>query len=196
MIRRSDPPDRLNRTLLSILGLLLLAAGAYGLLRGGGAFGRDQAEDPLLLEGIRDFVSDNAGWFWPVVALLSLIIAYLAYRWLRAHVRSGPSVTHIEVPGETGLGWTRVRASGAADALAADIRRYPGVSSATARVVTDGGQPEIELGVDVHDDADVGEVRRRIEQHALPRLRSALEVDDVLARVRLSMVGPAERSVR
>ena len=196
MIRRSDPPDRLNRTLLAILGLLLLAAGLYGLLRGGGAFGQDQADDPLLLEGVRDFVGDNAAWFWPLAAVLSLVIAYLAYRWLRAHIRSGPAVGHINLASDSPLGWTRVRAAGAADALSSDIESYPGVLSASARVLTDGTQPEVELGVEVTDDADLAEIRRRIEEHALPRFRRALEVEDLLAQIRFNLGEPAGRSVR
>lgn len=196
MIRRSDPPDRLNRTLLSILGLLLLGAGIYGLLRGGGAFGQDRAEDPLLLESVRDFVSDNAAWFWPLMAILALIVAYLAYRWLRAHIRSGPTLGHIHLQHDPSFGSTRVSASAAADALSAEIETYPGVRSASARLLTDGTQPEVELGVDLHDDANVEDVRRRIEEHAFPRFRQALDTRDLVARVRFDLAGPAGRLVR
>ena len=48
-------PDRLNRTLLTLLGLLLVAAGAYGVARGYGAFGDTRATEPVLTKRIGDW---------------------------------------------------------------------------------------------------------------------------------------------
>ncbi len=186
-------PDRLNTVVLTLLALVLLGVGGYGLARGYGAFGDDQADDPVLGDEVREFVSDNANWFWPVAAVASLLIAWLGLRWLLAQV-SGPSVTRLRVPAE-GPGRTDLLASGAAAALARDIEEYPGVKGARARVVGDDPSPELDITVDVHDDADVPALRRRIEEHALERFRSALELQHLRPEVHIRLAERAARSV-
>src|SRR3954453_19006259 len=76
--------DRVNRTVLVVLGLLLLAAGGYALLRSYGAFGSDQANAPLLLDHVRDWVHRNEDWFWPVAGVVAALVAFAALRWLWA----------------------------------------------------------------------------------------------------------------
>jgi hypothetical protein len=188
-------PDRLNRALLVLLALLLLGVGAYGLGRGYEAFGTDQAHEPLLVEPVRDWVGRNGNWFWPVVFVVSIVVAYLSLRWLLAQF-GGPRVDVIDFTRDSSKGSTRLRAAGAARALAEDIEAYLEVSSATARVVSDGERPEVDLKVDVHDDADVPALRAKIEDEALLRFCQALEVPDVTAHVLLRLTGPTERIVR
>ena len=194
-MRGSDRPDRLNRTLLTVLGAILLAAGAYGLARSLGAFGQDQARDPLLLDSIRNFAGRNGEWFWPVVAVVCLILAYLAYRWLRAQIRPGPRLGYIDLPPMSHLGRTRVTAGAATAALAADIESYPEVQSASARLLADGSHPDVDVRVNIFDDADSAQVRRRIEERAFPRFRQALEAEDLRAHVRIGLSEPAGRFV-
>ena len=187
-------PDRLNRTVLTLLALLLLAAGAYGLARGYGAFGDDQADDPVLTSDVRDFVSDNSDWFWPLAAVLSLVVAWLGLRWLLAQI-STPTVHHLPVHSD-GPGRTELQATGATSALAGDIEAYPGVRGARARIVSDDPSPEVEITVDVHDDADVPALRNRIEEHALERFRTALELRDLRSQVHIRLAERAGRTVR
>ncbi len=187
-------PDRLNRTLLTLLALLLLGAGAYGLARGYGAFGDDRAADPVLTSDVRDFVSRNSDWFWPLAAVVSLIVAWLGLRWLLAQI-STPTVGRLPVRSD-GPGHTELLATGAASALAHDIETYPGVRGARARIVSDHPSPEVEVTVDVHDDADVPALRRRIEEHALERFRTALEAQELRSRVHLRLAERAGRGVR
>jgi hypothetical protein len=189
-------PDRLNRALLTLLSLLLLAAGAYALARGGDAFGADAAEEPVLLETVRDFVGRNQNVFWPCVFVVSLIVALVALRWLLAQFRS-PRLTELDLTRDGGTrGSTRLRAAGASQALADEVEDYFGVASASARLVEDGERPEVDLRVDVNDDADVPALRARIEEHALRRFCQALEVPDVEARLYLRLTDPAPRVVR
>lgn len=187
-------PDRLNRTILTLLGLLLLGAGAYGLARGYDAFGERQAADPVLGDTLRDFVGRNDDWFWPVAAAVSLLVAWLGLRWLVAQVRA-PTVSRLPVASDPERGSTELSAPGAAAALAGDIEEYAGVRAARARVVADGAEPAVEVMVEVHDDADVAVVRTRIEEHALPRFASALEVAHLRARVHLRLAEPGGRTV-
>ena len=187
-------PDRLNSAVLTVLALLLLAVGGYGLARGYEAFGDDQARDPVLSDEVRDFVSDNANWFWPVAAVASLLLAWLGLRWLLAQV-SGPTVTRLRVQSD-GPGHTELLASGAAAALARDIEEYPGVRGARARIVADDPSPEVDITVDVHDDADVPALRRRIEEHTLERFRTALELQHLRPRLHIRLAERAGRTIR
>lgn len=186
--------DRLNRAVLTLLGLALLATGAYGLARGYGAFGDISAHEPVLTDDVRSFVSRNAGWFWPVAAMVSVLVAWLGLRWLVAQLHA-PAVHRLPVRAD-GPGRTDLVAAGAAAALAADIEEYPGVRGARARVVGDDPSPEIDLTVDVGDDADVAVVRRRIEEHALARFRTALDLTEVRTRLHVRLAEPAPRTVR
>ena len=187
-------PDRLNSAVLTVLALALLAAGGYGLARGYGAFGDAQAAEPVLGDDARSFVSRNASWFWPVAACASIVVAWIGLRWLLGQVAS-PTVSRIPVRAD-GPGRTELSAPGATAALARDIEDYPGVRAVRARMVSDHPSPEVEITVDVHDDADVPAVRRRVEEHALPRFRGALEVQDVRARLHVRLAEPAGRTVQ
>lgn len=187
-------PDRLNSTVLTLLALVLLAVGGYGLARGYGAFGDSQAADPVLGDDVRDFVAGNADWFWPLAAATALLTSWLGLRWLLAQI-STPTVSSLAVRAD-GPGHTELAASGAAAALAGDIEEYAGVRSARARLVSDHPSPEVEITVDVHDDADVPTIRRRIEDHALARFRSALELEQLRSQVHVRLAEPAGRTVR
>ena len=191
-MRRS--PDRLNTAVLTLLAVLLLAAGAYGLARGYGAFGDGRAADPVLGDDLRDFVTRNGDWFWPVAAAVSLLVAWMGLRWLLAQITT-PTVNRLPVRSD-GPGDTELLASGATAALARDIEEYPGVRGARARLVSDHPSPEVEVTVDVHDDADLPGVRRQIEEHALARFRGALELQELRSRVHLRLAEPAGRRVR
>ncbi len=185
-------PDRLNTAVLTVLSLLLLGAGGYGLARGYGAFGDARAHDPVLTDDVRDYVSRNANWFWPLAAVLAVVVAWLGLRWLLAQLQT-QTVTRLPVRAD-GPGRTDLVASGATAALARDIEDYPEVRGARARMVSD--QPaEVELTVDVADDADVGALRRRIEEQALPRFRAALELTELQSRLHVRLAERATRSV-
>jgi hypothetical protein len=188
----SRGPDRLNRTVLTLLAVALLAAGAYGLARGYGAFGDARAAEPILDDDVRSFVTRNADWFWPLAAVCSILAAWIGLRWLLAQFVT-PSVTHLPVRAD-GPGRTELSVHGATAALAREIGEYAGVRSSKARMVSDH-PPEVEITVDVHDDADVPAVRRRIEEHALPRFRTALELPNLQARIHVRLAEPAGRTV-
>jgi len=187
-------PDRLNNTVLSLLALVLLGVGGYGLARGYGAFGEARAADPVLGDDVRDLVGRNAGWFWPLAAALAVLVAWLGLRWLLLQVHT-PTVSRLPVRAD-GPGHTDLVASGATTALARDIEAYPGVRGARARLVGDDPAPEVDITVEVADDADVGEVRRRIEEHAIARFRDALELSELRSQLHVRLAEPEGRTVR
>jgi hypothetical protein len=171
--------DRLNRTVLLLLGLLLIAVGGYGLARGFGAFGQDPADDATLSDTVVDFAARNTEWFWPAVALGALLLAYLALRWFQAQIPVPQTVRQIDLTKDSTRGTTRARAGGVARALAADVDRQEGVSSAKARFVQRDGRADLEVVAEIFDDADLEDVRRHIEERALARFRRTLEPEDM-----------------
>lgn len=187
-------PNRLNATVLTLLALMLLGIGGYGLARGYGALGEAQAADPVLGADVRDFVSQNASWFWPVAAVAALLVTWLGLRWLLAQI-SSPTVSRLPVHSD-GPGRTELSVPGATSALARDIEDYPGVGSARARLLTDHPTPEVDVTVDVHDDTDVPALRQRIEEHALARFRSALELPELRSAVHVRLAARPGRTVR
>ncbi|MDP8975690.1 MAG: alkaline shock response membrane anchor protein AmaP [Actinomycetota bacterium] len=179
----TDKGGRRDAVVLTLLGVGLAALGGYGLARGYGAFGSRRADEAVLGDAARDFVSRHADWFWPLAALASVLIAYVGLRWLVGQLRSG-HISRLDVTEDRARGTTVVRAASAADALARDVGRYPGVRSAKARLVADGARPEVDLTVEVLEDAAVPDLHQRIESHAFSRFREALGVEDLRARVR------------
>ena len=193
--RSTIAPDRVNRAALTGVGLVLAAAGGYGLARGWGAFGEPAASEPLLLEPARQFVVDNGQWFWPVAAVASLLLGLLGLRWLRAQLAAAtPAQVHLTRESERGE--TSVRPAGAARALAADVEGYDDVEAASARLTGTPEAPEVDLRVDVPDDCDVGALRDRIDGEALARFRQALELDRVEARIEFRLKPAPARSSR
>lgn len=178
--------DRVNRAVLLLLGLALLSAGGYGLARGFYAFGDAEADGPLLLPNFRDFVARNSGWFWPAVAVGALVVAYLAFRWLRAQFPAFQSVGHLDLTRGSTRGATTLRASGATNAVAADLERHLSVVSAKARLISDHPVPELDLRVEVVENSDLMDVRRYIE-HVLERFRRMTQAQEVEARLRVGL---------
>jgi hypothetical protein len=184
-----------NRLGLGIVGLVLLAAGGYGLGRHYGKFGTGAQNEPILLPDIRNFVADNRDWFWWAAGAASVVVALLAFGWLRGQLRLPlPANDHLdrqEVDGRT-----RLDGAAAADALAAEVDALAGVASADARVWGDPTRPDVYLRVHIHDDVAIDALRSDIETARLDRLRHALQVEHLEASVDLRLDGPQGRVVQ
>lgn len=190
----SSGADRRNRVGLAVVGLLLTAAGGYGLARSWGAFGDRSASEPVADDNVRDFVARHPTAFWATAAALAIVLAVVGLRWLRAQLAAA-SPRRIDLTHRGDRGVTVVVPAGAADALAADIERYRGVTQASARLIGDSDTPEVDLRVDVAADCDVPAVRARIESDALARFRQAVDLPAVQSRLefRLTDTPPGPR---
>lgn len=175
-----NPPARLNRTLLLLVGLLLLVAGVAGLLVGLAPVrqvlpGLDPAA-PLLPANL-----DPPGWVPWVTIAAAVVVGLLALRWLLAQARRRPRTRTWTLPSAAvdgrDAGVTRMHSGHAADALAADIEGYDGVRRAAAALVGDRTRPQVHLEVTADAGADLVALRTRIVEHALPRMRAASGID-------------------
>ena len=184
-----------NRIGLGLVGLVLLAGGAYGLAQHYHVFGTTQQHDPILLPQVRKFVADNRDWFWWAAGIAAVVVALLALLWLRSQLRRPlPANSHLdrlELDGRT-----RLSGAAAADALAADVEGFSGVTSVAARVWGDSTRPDVYLRVQFHDDAAFDSLRSDIETTGLGRLRQALQVEHLDATVDFRLASPQGRTVQ
>ena len=186
--------DRVNRTALTLLGLLLAALGGYGLARGWGAFGDRAADEPLLLESLRD-VARTEGWFWPAAAVAAALAAFAGLAWLRAQL--APATTgEVDLTHREDAGTTVVQPAGAARALSREIETYRGVTQASARLTGSNEAPEVDLRVDVTDDCNLADLRSRIDSEALPHLEQAIDLAGLAATVEFRITSESGRRLR
>ncbi len=165
---------RLDRFLLTLVGLILSAGGVLGLLVGFGVFGSRLRSRPVFDNFISRYIGDHGGWLWPVIAVVVLLLGYLALRWLIAQLRpTGVGVLELE-PGAT-TGHTDLVGAAVTDAVREEISSYRGVAGTSARLVGDERDPHLQLRVQLDSRADVATVRQRIESSAIAHARQALD---------------------
>lgn len=188
--------DGVNRSLLLLLGIVLLAVGVLALALGLGAFGDSRAQSAVVPGGLIDFVGGNGAWFWPLVAILALLLAYLGWRWLKAQFTPPKRVNDIDLTGDPKEGFTRARADGPAHGFAQDVARHPSVDAAKARMLSNGSTPQIGLRLDVFENGDMESVRRHVGGPALERLRRTLGQELVTVDLDMRLKEAAGRSLR
>jgi hypothetical protein len=184
-------PDRLNRLALLALGLVLLAAGAYGLARSYGAVGDTKADEPVLLESVRTFVGRHDAWFWPVSFVVALLIAYLGCRWLKAQLISGGRhrTYHVaEARDELTL-----TAAALEDAVASDLEEDHRVIAANARITEFGDTPALTVTMTIRDDVAFQELKHDFETRKLESARSALDASNIRSKVIVALCGRTAR---
>lgn len=195
----TNRPARLNRTVLALLGLVLLVGGGglaalgLGLLAAlpaglpGGIGSRLDPTVPLL-------PADPSLPAWATYAAIAVavVVGLACLRWLLAQTQRRPRAGTWTLPvaaraGVADPGTTRIGTSDAADAVAADVGAYSGVGSVTADLIGGRDRPTLQLRVTAGQDTSVRELRRQIEDHALPRLRRALDLDGIDTRLVLTL---------
>lgn len=170
-------PNRTNRAALTVLGLLLLAAGVVGLVLSLGGFGAERAASAVLPEPVRTFAAENP-WFWWVAAALAVLVALLGLRWLLAQTRTD-RIGGLDLTTDSDDGLTTVPAGAVADAVEAEAEAIRGVEGATAHLREHGGTTRLDLAVDLADHADLEQVRAGLEDDVVPHVRQALDRPDL-----------------
>jgi hypothetical protein len=167
--------DRTNRVMLILLAVLLLAAGVDAGAASIGAFGNFTRHSTLLANPTGRFVGSAGDWLWPAAAGAATIVALLAARWLIALLFSTDRSHNLPLPTSAGAaGRTILTSAALTNAVTEEIRTYPGVDSARARIIGDPGDPELVITVVLSQSADLAALRQRIEAGAITHARLAI----------------------
>ncbi len=175
-------PVRLNRTLLALTGTVLLAAGAFVVLTG-------FAVIPVLDPGSQLLPTAETGPSWaPYAIVVAVAVGLACLLWLAVQPTRRPRTGIWRLPTtNSAAGETTIDADVAVVPLEHDIQSYPSTHSVVASLAGDAANPVLELSIGLEPDADLAEIRRRIETHALPRLCVALDLTELPARIRFQL---------
>ncbi|MFI9380800.1 alkaline shock response membrane anchor protein AmaP [Kutzneria sp. NPDC052558] len=169
-------PARLNRTLLALLGIVLLAAGAIAAAAHFARIG-PLAPDSAVLPDL----GRPPAWTPTAVGAAGVIIGLLALRWLLAQFGRGPKTHTWQHTEESGA--TTYRPTIAVTPFEDEVAALPGVRSAAADLGGTRDAPTLALLVTAEPDADLRSIRQALAADVLPRLRQALDLDAVAATV-------------
>ncbi|MEU3454851.1 hypothetical protein ABZ671_14795 [Micromonospora sp. NPDC006766] len=186
--------DRTHRTLLTVLALVLLAAGITILLAGTNLFGPNHGGQRLLDNPAARFVSAHAGWFWPVAAVAAAILALLGLRWLAAVVTIEPGQRRINIGADGDTERTVLDSGALATAVNAEVENWPGVDDVDTRLWGSPDAPRLALKVTADPDIDIAALHEQLETLALPRIRYAVGRPDL--PVTLDLTYSRHRSAR
>ena len=167
----SSHANGINRVVLTLLGLMMLAAGALGLCLGAGVFGERRASEPVLPQDVSTY-PDGRPWFWWAVAGILLLIAVLALLWLLAQLKTD-RMTRLDRTTDARDGYTKLHASALTNAVEDEAAGITGVAGASAKVREHRGQ-HVFLRVGLDDSADIAAVRARLEDEVVAHLREGV----------------------
>ncbi|MFB6555027.1 alkaline shock response membrane anchor protein AmaP [Streptomyces sp. NPDC056405] len=176
-----------DRVLLGLVGLILLALGGSVLAIGFGApapswWLHQGPHDVLLGEAERTRWRD-AGWWWPVVIAALAVLLLLALWWLVAVVRRRRLA---EVLVDTGDGEGAVLRGRALEAaLAQEADRVDGVERAKVRLTGRRTAPATRIRLLLAPHVDPGTALHDLTSRALTHARASANLDDLPAEVHL-----------
>jgi hypothetical protein len=174
--------QRVNRVVLTLLGLLLCGGAAIGFAWGVGAFGAARARRPVLDRAVTDYAG-NTPWFWWAVAGGAALIGLLALAWLLAQGRT-ERVGRIDLTPGSADGSTSVHAGALTEAVEREVGALVGVTGAWARL-RGTRAPRLDLIVGLDDNADLVDLRHRLERQTVTHVRQALASADFPVRIQL-----------
>lgn len=179
-------PGPLNRTLLTVIGLICLAAGGAGLAQGLGVFGPGRAQIPVLADSTLDRL--QLLW-WPRYAAIAVavIIGALVLFWLAAQRPRRRSTATLHCEADPTDGMTSMDADTLADAVEADIATHGGAESARADITGSVARPHLAARITPTLDADLHALREYLARRAAADVATALETDPPETRVLFHM---------
>lgn len=182
----------LDRWLLILLGLVLLAVGVLVVLLDNGLFGAGRAGRPLLDPLVVDALRAQPQ-LWRIVAIVGGgVLALLGLSWTAASLRPERR-PDLHVDGGPGTSIV-VSSAAVADAVATQTAALAGVGRARARLVGAAAAPALRVTLWITDDAAVRTVLAQVYGEILPTARTSLGLAALPTAVRLEVDRPRRRS--
>ncbi|SDK60502.1 hypothetical protein [Arthrobacter sp. ok362] len=184
----------LNRIWLSVLGILVLAAGTALLLQANGAlqalFNTAPAWKSVVAGDLSALFAPQ--WVPAIIVIIGVIIGALGLLWIIAQIprknRAGAYRLHDDGSKE----FTVCDPSVLAAAVENRINTLPGVVTSAALLRGTARAPDLTLKVTVNDRADVRDLIHRIQTSALPELSGALEAPLQRSRLQIEISGRSQ----
>lgn len=183
---------RINRILLCLIGIVLLAGGLTVLAAGADIFRRWNVTPPdgwplttsqnVLVPGAEQARWVDQGWWWPTVIATLAVVMLLALWWLFSQAHRHRAL-RLSVGG-TSRHTANVSDGVIDDALTADLEALPGVRKAQAHLE---GQPVpsmAEIGVTLDPDTAPEQAVRDVDS-AVERARRSAGWEELPTRARL-----------
>ncbi|MEW2070257.1 alkaline shock response membrane anchor protein AmaP [Streptomyces sp. NPDC007346] len=179
-----------NRILLALAGLLLIALGGSALAAGLGAslpswWPWDGKNDVLLSAADRGRWRDE-GWWWPTVIAVLAVLVVLALWWFLAQLRRG-RLAEVLVDSGDGEG-ARVRGRALEGVLADEAGEVDGVARAQAALTGRRTEPRARIRLTMEPHAAPGRALKAVADGALAHTRESAGLDELPAEVRLRAV--------
>ncbi|WP_089100804.1 alkaline shock response membrane anchor protein AmaP [Streptomyces hyaluromycini] len=179
-----------NRVLIALAGLLLLALGGSVLAVGLGApspsWWIHQGRHDVLLSTAERTHWRDAGWWWPTVLAALAVLVLLALWWLTAQLRRR-RLTEVRV--DTGDGESALlRGRALETVLATDAAHQQGVSHAQAVLRGTRTAPQVRVWLQLEPDVAPGEALDDLTAQALTHARDSAALEKLPAEVRLTSV--------
>ena len=163
-------PARLNRSLLAIIGVTLLTGGAFAMAASVGWLPVDPSTP--LVPG----TDLPPTWTLYAVAGVAVVVALLCLRWLAAQLTRKPKTHTWQIGNDPDHGNTELAARTATTPFTTEVTAYPGVHAAHADLTGTHHTAMLAVVVTTEHDADLTDIRHRLNTHGLPRLRNALDL--------------------
>ncbi|MDQ4009941.1 MAG: alkaline shock response membrane anchor protein AmaP [Actinomycetota bacterium] len=182
-----------QRTVVGLIGLLSLAAGALALVVGFGLLGTDRAArpvlDPLVLDTLGTYQTLARGLAVAAGVILLILGLLWAVRALAPERRPDLLLDHSS---DQRL---EISASAIADAVRADAETIAGVNRVRARMVGATATPVLRLDLWLEDGTDVRDVYRDLDIGVLARARESLGVESLPTAIRIELDAAAPARV-
>ena len=166
--------DKINRSVLLLVGLIAAAVGIFGLLAGYGFFAAGWQHRKLLENRVARYFGEQGAWLWPVIAVGAALVAIACLYWLYVLLFSTDRAGDLRMTGDKSAGRTTLVTDALTDALSDEISSYHGVARSNARVLGDSTSPQLAINAMLEEGADLAALRRRIESEAVSHARQAL----------------------
>lgn len=161
-----------QRSLIGLLGLMTLAAGATALAAGGGLLGAQGATRPVLDPLALDVLRGHQGLARPVAIAGGLLLLVLGLVWAARATKPERRPNLLLDPNPDRR--LEISASAITDALRSDAETIHGVARARARMAGTTDTPVLRLNLWLENSADLRDVYHNLNAQVLGPARASL----------------------